>query len=374
MSGVTNIYSQAQENIYTDNLGKTNQTEKGQFNNQNITATQNVDASTKDDECLSELNSAKKAQQEKKKQDKKRGEKLNAVQETAKRKAINEQDQRSRRISKNTAMRLASMNQSISRDLSETIQERSGKLFDGSEEAYQKCFNELDQATLEKACTSDKIAKAIGQFEDVAEQHNALQIVIEVWERKLTNLKGLAQSLSSEKELDAQAKQQDQEALQQQIQELEKALSNVKKAQGNLMEKNDARIKDSYILAPLLREVNSHYNHNITLPPKTFNAFILDKFLPLGSDPAKAFDCLIQTFIEGLAPTPGSAIEHFKHNIEIVKTCLTQELQCCPDKNIATAILNSLRGAQKLETVEKINENLVLLLFSTFANLMTSET
>ena len=365
MSGVSNVSTQPQGNIYPSDLEKANQKEEGQFKALNINATQDVDPSTKDDECASVFKAEKdanKAQKTKSKEDNKN--RLNALQKIKENQNINEQDQRSHRISKATEKMLESISKFVSKNLSETIQERSQKLFDGSEEAYQKCFEELEQATLEKACTPDKIAKTIGQFEDIAEQHNALQIVIDVWERKLTNLKGLAKSLSSEKEVDAQSRQQDQEALQQQIAELEHNLDTIKQVQTDLMARNGARIEDSYTLAPLLREATAHYTHDITLPPKSFNALILDVILPLRGDPAKTFDCLTQSLIEGLAPSSGSAIDHFTHNMDVVKTCLTQELQCCPDKAVATAILNTLRGIQKLGTVQDLNVGLVTKLFT----------
>ncbi|MGX8716658.1 MAG: hypothetical protein ACSW8C_01555 [bacterium] len=345
---------------YIGSASEISETAKGQLGAQEVIASTDVDPTTKDDECASVFQAEKNTKKAQKKKDKEKSKtKLNELQKIKENQNINEQDQRNRRITKNTAMQLASISQLVSRDLSETIQERSQKLFDGSEKTYQKCFEELEQATLEKTCTPDKIAKTIGQLEDIAEQHNALQIIIDVWERKLTNLKGLAQSLPTEKELDAEARQQDQEALQQQIAELENNLDTVKQVQTDLMARNGARIEDSYTLAPLLREATAHYTHDITLPPKSFNELILDKILPLRGDPAKTFDCLTQSLIEGLNPSSGSAIEHFTHNVDVVKTCLTQELQCCPDKAVATAILNTLRGVQKLGTVQDLNVSLV---------------
>ena len=225
-------------------------------------------------------------------------------------------------------------------------------------------------AVRQKTCTPDKIAKTIERFEDIAEQHNALQIIIDVWERKLTNLKSLAQSLPSEKEVGAQARQQDQEEVQQQIQELERNLDTIRQAQSDLMMQQGARIEDSYKLAPLLREATAHYTHDITLPPKDFVALILDKILPLKGDPAKTFDCLTQGLIDGLDPSSGSAIDHFNHNLDIVKNCLTQELQCCSDKAISAAILNAVRSVEKFGTVQKLNAELIDKLSSvvSFAN------
>lgn len=345
---------------YLGSANEISETAKGQLGSQEVLASTDVDPTTKDDECASVFQAEKNTKKAQKKKDKEGTRaKLSELQKAKESQNINEQDQRNRRITKNTAMRLASIGQLVSRDLSETIQERSQKLFDGSEEAYQKCFEALEQATLEKSCTPDKIAKTIAQFEDIAEQHNALQIIIDVWERKLTNLKSLAQSLPTEKELDAQARQQDQEALQQQIAELEHNLDTLQQVQTDLMARNGARIEDSYTLAPLLREATAHYTHDITLPPKSFNALILDKILPLRGDPAKTFDCLTQGLIEGLATSSGPAIDHFSHNLDVIKTCLTQELQCCPDKAISTAILNTIRGVEKFGTVQELNTGLV---------------
>ena len=358
MSGVTNIYSQAQENIYTNNLGKANQKEEGQFKALNISATQDVDPSTKDDECASVFKAEKdanKAQKTKSKEDNKN--RLNALQKIKENQNINEQDQRSHRISKATEKMLESIGKFVSKNLSETIQERSQKLFDGSEKAYEECFE-----ALKKAIASEEIAKAIGRFKDVPEQHNALQIYIQVRERELAELKKLLQNLPSEKELGAQTKQQDQELLQKQIQELEKALNNIKKAQGDLMARHGARIEDSYKLAPLLREVSAFYPNGTPLPPKTLCALILDQILPLKGDAEKTFACLMQGLGLNLSNGANIDIERFKHNLKIIASCLTQELQSCPNTAIAAAILNTLRNLQKIDTIQKLNAGLIALL------------
>ena len=353
------------DNNYLGSTNEVSETAKGQFAAQEVMASTDVDPTTKDDECASVFQAEKNTKKAQKKKDKEGNKsKLNALQKAKENQNIQEQDQRNRRITKNTENLLKSIDQFVSKDLSGTIQERSQKLFEGSEKAYQSCFEELDLAANQKTLTADKINKTIAQFDDIAEQHNSLQIVIDVWERKLTNLKSLEQNLPSEKEVGAQARQQDQEAVQQQIQELEDNLDTLRQIQTDIMARNGARIEDSYKLAPLLREATAHYTHDVTLPPKTFNALILDKILPLKGEPVKTFDCLTQGFIEGINPASGSAIDHFKDNLNIVKNCLTQELQCCPDKAIASAVMNAIRSVEKFSTVQEQNVQLIIKLSS----------
>ena len=346
---------------YMDSAKEVSETTKGQFGAQEVTVSQDVDPTTKDDECASVFQAEKNTKKAQKKKDKEGKTKLNALQKTKENQNINEQDQRGRRISKATEKRLASLGQFTSKDLSGTIQERSQKLFDGNEKNYQECFEELDLAVRQKTLTPNKISQATQRFDDVAEQHNALQITIEVWERKLSNLKNLKQGVSSEKDIDAQTKQQDQEEIQQQIQELENALDGIKKSQGDLMNLKEARdhIIWSYETAPLLRKITASIVNDITLNPKSYNALLLDKLLPLKGDPAKTFDCLTQGLIDGVDLPVSTSIEHFNNNLGVFKSCLSQELKCCPDKNTSAAILNSIRSIEKFDTVQKLNTGFI---------------
>jgi chromosome segregation ATPase len=348
-------------------------TKNGTLNGQNVNIdnSNNVDASTKDDEVASafksEENTAKKNKEKKEEEAQKN--RINATQKTANTKNVNHQDQRNRRVSKSTQLRLQIISEFASKDLSETITERSGKLFEGSEEAYKGCFEELDQANSRKNCTPDTVAKAINRFDDIAEKHNALQITVDVWERKLARLKDDLKNLRNKKESNPQAQaqsQRDQEYIQGQIEELEKNINTVQEAQINLMAEHGDRIEDSYKLAPLLREVFSQNGalKESGLTPKSFNALILDKVLPLKGDLVKTFECLTHGLIEELPPSSGSPIEQFKNNLDILKRCLSQELSSCPDESISAAILNSIRSTEKLETIQIANLILITKLSS----------
>ena len=353
--------SSSQVQMDSNYLGTTNEvsgTTKGQFAAQEVAVSQEVDPSTKDDECASVFQAEKNTKKAQNKKDKEGNKtKLNAIQKAKENQNIQEQDQRNRRITKNTENLLKSIGQFVSKNLSGTIQERSQKLFAGSEKAYQECFEALKQAR-----TPNEISKAFGRFNDVAEQHNALQIYVQVRERELTELKKLLQNLPSGKDVDTQAKQQDEAALKEQIQELEKALDTIKKAQTDLMAQHGARIEDSYKLAPLLRETTAHYTHDITLPPKALCALILDQILPLKGDNAKTFDCLLQGLNLNLSNGADTDIAHFKQNLKIIESCLTQELQSCPNIAISAAILNMLRNLQKIDTIQLLNAGLISLL------------
>lgn len=366
----TSVIQSSADSIQDKNVEPTkNGTLNGQ--NVNIDNSNNVDASTKDDEVASafksEENTAKKNKEKKEEEAQKN--RINATQKTANTKNVNHQDQRNRRVSKSTQLRLQIISEFASKDLSETITERSGKLFEGSEEAYKGCFEELDQANSRKNCTPDTVAKAINRFDDIAEKHNALQITVDVWERKLARLKDDLKNLRNKKESNPQAQaqsQRDQEYIQGQIEELEKNINTVQEAQINLMAEHGDRIEDSYKLAPLLREVFSQNGalKESGLTPKSFNALILDKVLPLKGDLVKTFECLTHGLIEELPPSSGSPIEQFKNNLDILKRCLSQELSSCPDESISAAILNSIRSTEKLETIQIANLILITKLSS----------
>lgn len=340
----------------------------------NIDNGNNVDASTKDDEVASaiksEENTAKKNKEKKEEEAQKN--RINATQKTANTKNVNHQDQRNRRVSKSTQLRLQIISEFASKDLSNTITERSGKLFEGSEEAYNGCFEELDQANAQRNCTPNTVAKAINRFNDVAEKHNALQITIDVWERKLARLKDDLKNLRNKKESNPQAQaqsQRDQEYVQGLIEELEQDINTVQKAQSDLMVEHGDRIEDSYKLAPLLREVFSKNGalKESGVTPKSFNALILDKVLPLKGDLVNTFECLTHGLIEELPPSSGSPIEQFKNNLDILKRCLSQELNSCHDKSISAAILNSIRSTEKVETIQIAN----LILISKLASVIS---
>ena len=143
---------------YMDSAKEVSESTKGQFAAQEVTVSQDVDPTTKDDECASVFQAEKNTKKAQKKKDKEGSKaKLNALQKAKENQNINEQDQRGRRISKTTEKRLASLGQFTSKDLSGTIQERSQKLFDGKEKEYQECFDELDLAVRQKTLTPDKI-------------------------------------------------------------------------------------------------------------------------------------------------------------------------------------------------------------------------
>ena len=343
---------------YMDSAKEVSESTKGQFAAQEVTVSQDVDPTTKDDECASVFQAEKNTKKAQKKKDREGSKaKLNALQKAKENQNIQEQDQRNRRISKATEKMLESISKFVSKNLSGAIQERSQKLFDGSEKAYKECFEALKQSR-----TPDEITKSLGRFNDIAEQHNALQIYIQVRERELSELKKLLQNLPSEKEVGAQAKQEDEAALQKQIQELEKSLDDIKKSQTDLMAKHGARIEDSYKLAPLLRQISAVYTNETTLPPKTLCALILDQVLPLKGYNEKTFACLIQGLGLNLSNGTDVDITHFKQNLKIIESCLTQELQSCPNTAIAAAILNMLRNLQKIDTIQKLNAGLIALL------------
>ena len=339
----------------------------GQLDNQQIIANTEVDASTKDDECMSSFQAEKNQKKAVKKQ-KDKDASLKNIQASKETQKTQERDQRSKRISKNTEFRLQLINNNSLNDLKNTIQERSNALFPGSEEKYQNCFNTLEKAIMQKACTRGTIENALNSFDDIAEQHNALQITKDVLERKLSNLKELSEKLREEGK-DSEESKNDYKHLQDQIKNLEESLDNLAESQTNLMAKNGNRIADSYVLAPLIRETTAHFTHDVTLPPKDFNALLLDKILPLKGDMIQTFNCLTEGFIENLsqnALSPNNAIAHFKDNLSIVITSLNQELKSCSDPQISSAIINACRSAEKLGTIQELNTQMLQKTYATF--------
>ena len=221
---------------------------------------------------------------------------------------------------------------------------------------------------MQKSCTRGTIENALNMFDDVAEQHNALQITKDVLERKLSNLNDLAEKLRKQSK-ESEESQNDYKHLQDQIKNLEESLDNISEAQTNLMAKNGNRIADSYVLAPLIRETTAHFTHDVKLPPKDFNALLLDKILPLKGDIIQTFNCLTEGFIENLSKntlSSNNAIEHFKDNLSIVITSLNQELKSCSDPQISSAIINACRSAEKLETIQELNTQMLKKTYETF--------
>ena len=307
----------------SENGTKPSTEQVGNLEGRTITTNTEVDASTKDDECMSSFQAEKKAVKEKKEDDKKKLS-LNNIQKPKETQKTQERDQRSKRISNNTELWLILINKNSLNDLKNTIQERSNALFFGSEEKYQKCFETLEGAINKKSCNSETIKNALSAFDDVAEQHNALEIARSVLELKLPKLKELSEKLRDNSEKlrdegkDSEDAKNDYNRLQEQIKNLEESLDNIEKAQNALMVSNGNRIDDSYKLASLLRKTTAHFTHDITLPPKDFNALLLDEILPLKGDMIQIFDCLTKGFIENLSKneqSPGNAINHFKDNI-----------------------------------------------------------
>ena len=160
----------------------------------------------------------------------------------------------------------------------------------------------------------------------------------------------------------------EREQIQQQIRALEAQIGELDKVRTQLLNKHGDRILDSYQLAPLLREVTAHFTHDVTLPPKDFNALILDKLLPLKGNPLQTFQLLTQNLIDGFQDTK-SAFEHFSENLSVVTRCLTSELQSCPDPSIASAIVNACRTTEKLGTIQDLNVQLMQKAVQTFPHL-----
>ncbi len=369
-----NISSASQaEQIYTDASSSSEKVISGELDSQEVQTSTEVDASTKDDELMSNIQSEKNSKKAIKKQKNKEQKKLSKVDQTDDSKKVNEQDQRSKRISKQTETRLNLINSTTNQDLQSTIEKRSNALFSGSEQKYSACFDTLDKSNMEQKLDSDAVENALKKFDDIAEQHNALQIIKDVWERKLSNLKKFSQELkfAEKRDDDPDAfSNHDYSQLQKQIQQLENSLNILSQTQDKIMLTAGNRIEDSYKLAPLLRETTAHFTHDVSLPPKAFNALILDQILPLKGDIIKTFNCLTQGFIENISDNnTKDRIQHFSDNISIIKQCLNNELKCCPDPKIASAVLNACRSAEKLESIHNLHEQVLIQAYTAFKNL-----
>ena len=340
--------------------------QKGKIDSQEVVANNEVDPSTKDDELMSGFQAEKKAEKEKRKHSKE--EKLRTeIASLGKVKKTGEKDQKNRKISRQAEARLKIIEQQKFQDLSRTIQERSQSLFSGSEQKYENFFQKLTELSQGKSLTRENIQSTFQQvgLEDVAEQHNALQIVCDVWNKRSSRLNSFSKERSQANDSDSQ---NDYNFLNNQQQQLERQVQTLAEFQTQLMQNNGARIEDSYKLAPLLRETTAKLNSEITLPPKSFNALILDKILPSRGDPEKTFDLLIGNLVDNFSSRE-AAFSLFEKNIEIISTCLTQELKSCPDVEISGAIANTLRSVQKAGSVYEQNVHLMNMISSTFSNI-----
>lgn len=364
----TQSTAQAQS-LFTESVQETASVQKGQLDTQAIQANMDVDPSTRDDECMSSFQAHKSAKEERfKSRAKKRAPRLNSVAETEDSKKINEQDERGKHVEKQTLQRLTLINDGMANDLKQTVLERSNALFLGSERQYRSFFKQLDGALLQNGILRlDDIRTGLMMFDDIAEQHNALQIVLDVWERKLTQLEQFAEEMKRP-DKSATYSQDSQDYVNKQAYNLKKSIKSVRSEQDRLMSVDKNRIEDSYVLAPLLRETTARLTHSITLQPKDFNALILDKVLPLKGDAMKIFDCLLGNLVENFENRK-TAVAHFSDNLSIVMKCLSSELKSCPEPSIASAIANTCRAVEKLGTVQDINEQMVQRTADTFPRL-----
>ncbi len=379
MANDIGINAQAANQTYMNTVGDADgvstENQVGNLNGQNVAIDKSSDPTTKDDELASSIKAEKdtqKAIKEKKEKDDK-NKKTNAMQGAKHTEDVNEHQQQGKRISKQTEKRLSIINQNTNEDLQNTINQRSYSLFSGSEDKYRECCNKFS-ALLEKGSSSpEAFEELLNTFDDVAEQHNALQITKDVWERKLTRLKTLAKETKEravgEDSKQSQEQENDYTQLQQQIKKLEQNIENLSTVQDKLMLENGNRIEDSYKLAPLLREVTANLTHDIALPPKSFNEIILDKVLPLNGDPVKTFECLCENFIENnkTAKNIGESISCFENNLFIIRECLKHELKTCQDTKVSFAIVNVCRASEKLEAVNNENIMVVNLTANSFA-------
>jgi len=189
------VANQAYMNTVGDADGVSTENQTGKLNGEKVVIEMIVDASTKDDEVASYIIAVKttKKELEEKTNKEQQKAKINKVDATKDAENVNEQQQQGKRISKQVEVRLKIINQNTNEDLQTTINQRSYSLFSGSEDKYRECCNKFN-ALLEKGASSPKDFKELLKtFDDVAEQHNALQITKDVWERKLTGLKNLAE-------------------------------------------------------------------------------------------------------------------------------------------------------------------------------------
>ena len=379
MEGNVNLQTQATNQAYVNTIGDADgvstENQTGKLNGEKVVIEVIVDASTKDDEVASYIIAVKttKKELEEKTNKEQQKAKLNKVDATKDAENVNEQQQQGKRISKQVEVRLKIINKNTNEDLQNTINQRSYSLFSGSEDKYRECCNKFN-ALLEKGASSpEEFEELLNTFDDVAEQHNALQITKDVWERKLTGLKTLAKETREravgEDSTQSQEQENDYKQLQQQIKKLESNIENLNSIQDKLMLENGNRIEDSYKLAPLLREVTANLVHDIALPPKSFNEIILDKVLPLNGDPVKTFECLCENFIENnkTAKNIGESISCFENNLFIIRECLKHELKTCQDTKVSFAIVNVCRASEKLEAVNNENIMVVNLTANSFA-------
>ena len=341
-----------------------------------------IKAENVDDEKGSDIQAQKNADKAKNDEAKEAAQRqrANAMQGVKNTENVNEQQQHGKRITKQTEARLKIINQGTEEDLQKTIGERSNALFSGSEKEYEELFQEFDKLSLGTEFDTSKFQKVLqDKFPDIAEQHNALEIILNVWERKLTRLNTEInaeeyKARSEEDKEKADVNKQTQQNLKEYSQQLKANIDALKEVQTNLYDKNKDRIDDTYKLAPLLREVTANYKNEFVLQPKKLCELILDKVLPLKGDPVKTFDYLCEDLINNNKgkgfideKTRENAIACFANNIVIISGALKNELKSCSDASISSAILNVCRTIQNLEAAYRFNEEVALLTNTAYA-------
>lgn len=385
MSGISNVSTQEtqQVNFSSGSTGGTQEVQNGKLDNL-VFVVQNgedVDPTTKDDEVASGIKSEKetqKANNNKSKEEQKK--KINAALKKEAAQDVNEQQQQGKRISKNTERILNSISQFTKKDSEGSIKERSNKLFSGSEGKYEKFFNTLNQCdvlksdekggtwevkALDKASILATLRNQSG-LKDVAEQHNALQIVADTWERKLTKLQELKRDKFPNRN-NSKEEQSEYKNLENQINQFEKNLDEVKAAQGDLLARNKDRIESSYVLAPLLREVTANMTGNVEVAPKNLHDLVLDEILPLGGDDKKLFQCLNQNLTKLFSANGNerAGYNNFLDNIDRALMSLRDHTNAIPSNTLPSsvlgAIINTSRTIEKLANMHSLNTNLVTL-------------
>lgn len=405
MDGNLNLYSQAAATTLVDPQERQSQKsaqveQTGTLGGLSVTfnANDEVDPTTKDDEMMSAFQAEKKAEQAKKDHAKRKGRGKNTPIEKVSKAIESEQTNQGKDAVKRIMQRIA-LARSDQPRFNYKLNERAQQLFPESLPQYKEAFEHL--STLNPGASPQAFLSAVAKtFNDIAEQHNALQVAIGIFSDEMALLAGgeledinqpgqrypvsgrLSRISSRLEEIkDAHTKEADEERenleiertlVQDRIDELKEKLSTLEEATGVLMDKEGARINDSYRLAPELREVLEVNKDLLGLrSSKDLNAIILDKILPLKGNQEQLFGIVMEELLDKVdenqkpdEQTPAAKATRLTNNLEIIREVLSNELknlqgirQMGDSKNIEMAIWQSFRMLGEFGSMFRANED-----------------
>ena len=388
---------------------QSSQQKTGNLGGFSVTVNNEVDPTTKDDEVLSGFQAEKNTKNEQIKKGKENTKtRVHNVSQIKDPESAIEQSQQMRRLQKNTELRLQQMG---NERFQHALHERSGKLFEGSEDKYESAYNKINDLP-SNATPTNYLNTVESEFTDIAEQHNALQMAAQAFTAELALLEGgripdsnkagsminVAGELNIiNRKLDALAGKDSAEdnetrarllvernVVSERISTLRAKQTAINSAIGNLMDKNGPRIEDSYKLAPELNKaIGGSKEKSSLMTSKDLNSLILDKALPLNGNVGQLSKLFFDEILsnadknnENVTLSPEEMVSNFTNNLTIVTDVLSKELNnlqsirnLSDSEKVIGAIMQTMRITSEFGSIFSANTSFVSQINKTiFAN------